>query len=448
MHLVTRRVPRWLRKQKSMCIAPNFLADGTETACHRCWQCREQVINDWVGRNIAEMKTARACHAVTLTYGRNNANDEDHERSVVLTYSDVQKFLKLLRRHGYPVRYFIAGEYGTKKGRAHWHIILYWQDRVPDNIPLRQNWMFARYEKDGTQAKDENGDPAFFWDHGWTYWQSVTPHTARYVCKYLQKGMGDDAAQGKLQMSKYPPLGSAYFEEMAERHAKQGLAPRTLEYSFPGVRKREKNGRMAEWKYMLTGRTAELYLDQFIAAWDRINPGQPRPKSPLVDLYEEHGKIVWDEEKFLHRRYVARWMPKGEGREAMPKAQAMVRISRDKLRAKLLDSDAFYASRALHVKDLKGIDDVEERQRREEQFEWELELWLQAKQYAKFGKPAYLRRHEQRLAERARSGLGSQPAGGPLRGAQSQLRRDADQPFANVGRRYTKGRGWKPRRSG
>lgn len=389
-----------------MCIAPNRLQDGTETACHRCWQCREQSINDWTGRNIAEMKTAKACHAVTLTYGRNNVNDEAHERTVVLTYSDVQKFLYKLRRHGYPVRYFVAGEYGTKKGRAHWHIILYWQDKVPGNIPLRQNWMFERLGADGKQAQDEKGLPAFFWDHGWTYWQKVTPHTARYVCKYLQKGMGDDAAQGKLQMSKYPPLGTDYFEGLAESYAKQGLAPRTLEYSFQGVRKRDKKGQMVASTYMLTGRTAELFLDQYMAAWKRVNPDRPRPKSPLVDLYEEHGKIVWDEEKFLHRRYLARWMPKGEAVEPMPTAQEMVRLGRDTLREKLLNSDAYREWFYLQYQLVRDAPDGEERQRRQEQLEWNRERWLQQRQYAKFGKPSYVKRYEERQRNRPRPDQG------------------------------------------
>lgn len=386
-----------------MCISPNILNDGTKTACHRCWQCRERAISDWVGRNIAEMKTAKACHAVTLTYGRNDANAEEHERSVVLTYSDVQRFLWLLRRHGYPVRYFVAGEFGTKKGRAHWHIILYWQDRVPDNIPLRQNWMFARYGEDGKQAQDEKGEPALFWPHGWTYWQKVTPHTARYVCKYLQKGMGDDAAQGKLQMSKYPPLGTEYFEGLAERYVKQGLAPQSLEYSFAGVRKRERNGRMVDWKYMLSGRTAELFLDQYIAAWNRLKGDQPRPKSPLVDLWEEHGAIVHDgdEDKFLHRRYMAKHMPRGESKQAIPDREELLRMGREGARERLLRSDAYYAWHRLRMNDLlDGVTDGEERQRREEQFQWEREVWLQERVDAKLGKRPHIKRHEQRLAKR------------------------------------------------
>ena len=198
----------------------------------------------------------------------------------------------------------------------------------------------------------------------------------------------------------------------------------TLEYSFPGVRKRDKKtGRMVDWKYMLTGRTAELYLDQFIAAWDRINPGQARPKSPLVDLYEDHGKVVWDEEKFLHRRYMARWMPKGETRRPMASAEDMLvmgkeaRLERDNAR----NGEAFWNWIDQREAEIAEAESVEERQRRQEQFEWDYQSEIQRFSDFKFGKPEYVKRNDQRRLHRARSGASGEPTGGPLGGSQSKL---------------------------
>ena len=114
-----------------MCINPNKIADKGFVACRQCWQCREHKVDDWVGRNIAESQTAKAASVVSLTYGRDRSTgDVDHMQAAVLTYSDVQKMLKHLRVDGYPVRYFVAGEYGSRNGRAHWHVILYWQGNV------------------------------------------------------------------------------------------------------------------------------------------------------------------------------------------------------------------------------------------------------------------------------------------------------------------------------
>jgi len=304
-----------------MCIAPNTLSDGTQIACRQCWQCREQAINDWVGRNIAESKTSTACHAVTLTYGRNSANDVDHERAVILTYSDVQKYLKLLRRHGYPVRYFVTGEFGSKKGRAHWHIMLYWQQDVPEHV-LDQNFMEQH------------------WPHGWSFWTKPTAHAVRYNCKYIQKDMGEAERQGHLAMSKKPPLGVAYFQHVAEQYVRQGLAPQTLEYSFPEVRRRKANGTQEVVPFMLKDRSAELYLDHFMMKWREAYPGTPWPNSVLIEEY-------LDVAKRQRRRIAERW-------EALPpnlSPQQRLQVADDrKVLARLEADEAAKAAGGLVIK--------------------------------------------------------------------------------------------------
>lgn len=263
-----------------MCIAPITLPEGVVAACHECWQCKERAINDWVGRNIAESKSSTACHAVTLTYGRNRANDVDHERATVLTYSDVQKYLKLLRRHGFPVRYFVTGEFGSRKGRAHWHIMLYWQKDVPEHV-LDQRF-------------DEQ-----HWPHGWSFWTKPTAYAVRYNCKYIQKDMGDEARQGHLAMSKKPPLGTAYFQVMAEQYVRQGLAPQTLEYTFPDVRRRKKDGSEEVVPFMLKDRPAELFLEHYVAKWREAYPDRGYPRSPLLDEFFDP--------LLKQRRLIERW---------------------------------------------------------------------------------------------------------------------------------------------
>lgn len=249
-----------------MCLAPSLLANGVQVPCRQCWQCRERAIDDWVGRNIAESKTAKATHAVTLTYGRNKANDVDHERAVVLTYSDVQKYLKLLRRHGFPVRYFVTGEFGSLKGRAHWHIMLYWQDKVP------------AHELDTTFMEQH-------WPHGWSFWTMPTAHAVRYNCKYIQKDMGDAERQGHLAMSKRPPLGADYFERVAEQYVKQGLAPQDLFYSFPEVL--DANGKPKQ--FLLRDRSAELFLTHYVDTWRRVYGDRHIPNSEVVEEFLDRG---------------------------------------------------------------------------------------------------------------------------------------------------------------
>ena len=189
-----------------MCQTPNRIPEVGFVACHRCWQCRENAINDWAGRCIAESKHSVACHAVTLTYGRDQEDNQFHERAAVLTYSDVQLFWKRLRKHKFPMRYFITGEYGSEKGRTHWHGLIFWKDRVPD-IKLNRRLPFD------------------MWGNGWAYWEKPTYKSVRYVCKYIQKDIGDDFRQGHLAMSKKPPIGDQFFKALAVQYASAGKAP-------------------------------------------------------------------------------------------------------------------------------------------------------------------------------------------------------------------------------
>lgn len=249
-----------------MCVNPRRLPDGVEVACHECWQCRENRINDWVGRNIAESKTAKASHAVTLTYGRSRAGDADHLRAAILTYSDVQKYLKLLRRHGFPVRYFITGEFGGLKGRAHWHLMLYWQDAVPDHV------LDQRFDEP-------------HWPHGISFWTKPEVAAIRYNCKYVQKDMGSDERQGHLAMSKKPPLGAEYFDGLALRYAQQGLAPQTPFYTFPEAKKSD--GSLVQ--FHLADRSLELFLDGYVRHWRALHGARHMPPSELVDNHTDAG---------------------------------------------------------------------------------------------------------------------------------------------------------------
>lgn len=262
-----------------MCITPIYLPNGQEVACRNCWQCTENRINDWVGRCIAEREVSAASNSVTLTYGRDEDGESDHLRAAVLTYSDVQKYLKLLRKNGYPCRYFAVGELGSKKGRAHWHVLLFWKDRAPPH-ELRKNIA------------------APYWEHGYSFWDAVDGPSIRYVCKYIQKDVAAQARQGHLAMSKKPPLGAEFFRRRACRFVAAGLSPQDAFYTFPGVDTRQ--GKPV--RYMLTGRSLDLFCEAYVLEWNRVNPGRWWPTSDLIEAYLD--RMAKDEKPFqLERRY-------------------------------------------------------------------------------------------------------------------------------------------------
>lgn len=264
-----------------MCISPNTLATGEQVACHECWQCRATKVNDWVGRCIAESKTVVGAHAVTLTYGRKERGENgdwkstqygevDHPSAAVLTYSDVQKYFKKPRsgdrdpNKRYPLRYFVTGEYGSRKGRAHWHIIIFWLKRVPPHV------LGERFDEK-------------HWEHGLSFWTAPSYEDFRYNTKYILKDMGAAERQGHLSMSKKPPLGAEYFRRLAKDYAKQGLAPQNSFYTFPeAVRK---NGERHQFK--LSGKSEELFAQAFWEEWERLYPGRWWPTSPWLDEIED-----------------------------------------------------------------------------------------------------------------------------------------------------------------
>lgn len=255
----------WIQEPR-MCTNPGTLPDGTKFACRKCWQCRQTYVDDWAGRCIAESKVNAACHAITLTYGHDlHYGSEDHARAAMLTYSDVQKFIRSLRDGGYPVRYLVAGEYGPLKGRSHWHILIFWEDKIP---PLPEMERRVKWE---------------WWEHGWSYFDYVNYRSASYICKYIQKDRDDTEKQSYFQMSKNPPLGTKYFDWLAKQHVLQMLAPQDLFYYFDECRNKEGE----KIKYRMHRKTALNFIEAYLRHWQELHPKIHAPWSQLVEDYAD-----------------------------------------------------------------------------------------------------------------------------------------------------------------
>lgn len=220
-----------------MCIRAVRLEDGTEVACRKCWQCRSNRVNDYVGRCIAEAQTSDYVLPVTLTYAG------DVPGAAVLILSDFQKFMKRLRFAGYSVRYIVAGEYGSLRGRAHWHAVLFFKGKHPTvDLERRINWKY--------------------WPHGFAWCDAPSPASYKYVLKYMLKDQSQMVSVNKFSLSRNPVLGYDWIMKLADMHAEQGLVPRTFEYSFPDVSFGQK--RPVFW---LQGKARELFLERFQVSW-------------------------------------------------------------------------------------------------------------------------------------------------------------------------------------
>lgn len=297
-----------------MCLNPTEvwinLGDGVGrsqmVACHRCFQCIDRIVLDFQGRCTAEARSAVAAHFVTLTYGRDERGSSDHARAAVFMYSDVQKLLKLLRKWGYPARYFVSGEFGEKKGRVHWHILLFWEKAVPPGIVLDEpRHMWARFDDQGEQAKLRDGEPAWFWEHGFAHFRTAHSGSVRYACDYAMKELSKGEIGRRPGMSKKPPLGTDYFLELADEYARKGVAPQghinedhgtevigQFRYGWQDVvygPKSSRAGQTVPFHLARHSATEKLFLDEFLRCWQEYRPDQPIPHSRLVEEFIEPG---------------------------------------------------------------------------------------------------------------------------------------------------------------
>ena len=266
-----------------MCIASTKLDDGTEVGCRECWQCRKRRVNDYVGRCIAESKFAKKTYAVTLTYG-----GDEGVNAVTLIYKDVQDFLKRLRKN-YKVRYIVTGEYGSAKGRSHWHIILFFQDNWPEvTSNKRVDWKY--------------------WKHGFAYFQEPDWKGFEYCLKYVLKDQTSRQSDSHLAMSKKPPLGHEFFQQLAKQHVEQALVPQTYFYKFGDVR----DYKNREKGFMMQGKTRENFMETFINEWEAKYDHEPL--SEIVnDYYDDITDIEYTDEEMYERlhykpvQYVEPW---------------------------------------------------------------------------------------------------------------------------------------------
>ena len=260
-----------------MCISPITLANGTQVRCQGCWLCRENRINDLVGRCCAEQATSDQAFSITLTYAGDTVN------SAILCYRDIQLFLKRLRNEGFKPRYICAGEYGTEKGRAHWHLVLFLAGKTLEIVEAGRrtsDWqvVLPRFKDDPAArvqfapwSNKEEG-------RGFAYFQYPDLGGFRYAMKYALSQKENSVKS--LAMSKKPPLGYRFFMAMADDMVEARLPVQDPSYSFMHEVKEDGTHR----RFWLQGRMRELFLDRVRSMWHLVH----KEPMPLPEWAAEH----------------------------------------------------------------------------------------------------------------------------------------------------------------
>jgi hypothetical protein len=266
-----------------MCVKPTILKDGTEVGCRQCWQCREQKVRSLVGRCIAESKYSEEVTTMTLTYEQRN-DDIRGAKAVTIVYADVQQFLKNLRKK-WKVRFICASEYGSKKGRAHHHIVIFWGKR-PDAPHLGTPWKpkgyyYPDWEYEYAKFKQEwlkknkyvpkvySTKSCFHWpvwSHGHVHMESGIAHEKfAYAMKYTFKDMDQRSTKNELRMSLKPILGWEYFEALAQEYVDQGIKPKHWNYWFREFKDKYGNIR----KYSMTRTLRKRFKETVQKKWQQ-----------------------------------------------------------------------------------------------------------------------------------------------------------------------------------
>lgn len=106
-----------------VCVDQNTV-NGQKVSCGKCETCNYNYRKGWENR----MSFESAAHDpqnqafVTLTYAEVPL---DAHYQPTLRKSDLQKFFKRCRKAGHQFRYLAVGEYGTKGGRPHYHLMVW-----------------------------------------------------------------------------------------------------------------------------------------------------------------------------------------------------------------------------------------------------------------------------------------------------------------------------------
>lgn len=160
--------------------------------CGRCIPCLTAKRQEWITRLEHEFRYSTSAQFITLTY------DQKHMPSdYSLNKKHLQDFMKRLRKRDgtNKIRYYATGEYGSKTGRPHYHILLF----NTEPIHAVKAWC------------DSKGKPI-----GIVHVGKVTMSSVAYCTKYIvQPELITEAKQKPFAlMSRSYGIGGKYLDDL------------------------------------------------------------------------------------------------------------------------------------------------------------------------------------------------------------------------------------------
>lgn len=178
--------------------------------CGSCIGCKLERARQWAVRCMHEASLYEENSFVTLTYDDNHLPPNGS-----LEPKHFVDFMKRLRYYRGPgVRFFHCGEYGTKLGRPHHHVLLFGVG-FPDKVPQANSRGHVLYTSEELSR---------LWPYGFNIIGDCTFESAGYVARYTLKkvsGPGMVSHYGGrlpeyLTMSRQPGIGRGWLEKFKD----------------------------------------------------------------------------------------------------------------------------------------------------------------------------------------------------------------------------------------
>lgn len=236
-----------------MCSRPPT-KDGRKFACRRCDECIATRRHDWVSRAMAERSMSRETFAVTLTY----ADDTQYQRdgAAMFRYADIKLFLANLRRaieyrtgQTAAVRFIAAGEQGDREGRCHWHMLLFSAVDLLSLGTFEAPWGVVTRRQDiiSPFGKPPRRRRWSMWPHGLVVVQEPDEDGITYAVTYalkdqftaeksegtMREAKVETFATGMFKMSKRPPIGAPFIDELLVKLRAEGNVLPAVRVSVP-----------------------------------------------------------------------------------------------------------------------------------------------------------------------------------------------------------------------
>lgn len=177
------------------CISPVYVSRAkTFVPCGKCAFCIKKTIDAWCLRLGHEMEISSSAFFLTLTY------DNEHlPPGEELSKRDLQLFIKRLRKVNPGIRYFAIGEYGSEKGRPHYHAVIF---NLVNLDLITSSWC------------DHDGNPI-----GHVVGDRAVMGRIRYMVEYMALPQKDNGKQKAFRiMSRRPGIGFSYVKKWAGFH--------------------------------------------------------------------------------------------------------------------------------------------------------------------------------------------------------------------------------------